>query len=54
MRSFIPAVDKTRTILTLVAAALLLSGCGVMDWFDKKKPPLPGERQSVFQDRREI
>ena len=54
MRSFIPAVDKTRTILILVAAALLLSGCGIMDWFDKKKPPLTGERQSVFQDRKEI
>ena len=54
MRSYFPAVDKTRTVLILVAAALLLSGCGVMDWFDKKKPPLPGERTSVFQDRKEI
>jgi outer membrane protein assembly factor BamB len=50
----IPTIDKTRTLLTLVAVAFLLSGCGIMDWFDKKKPPLPGERISVFQDRKEI
>jgi outer membrane protein assembly factor BamB len=38
----------------LLAALLLplsLTGC---DIFDKKKPPLPGERISVFNDRREI
>jgi outer membrane protein assembly factor BamB len=32
-------------------AAFLVTGC---DIFDKKKEPLPGERVSVFQDRRDL
>jgi outer membrane protein assembly factor BamB len=41
----------SRACLAVVLLAVSLSGC---DWFDKKKVPLPGERISVFADRREI
>jgi outer membrane protein assembly factor BamB len=43
------------TVLRLLAACALfglaLSGC---DWFDKKKPPLQGERIAVFSDRKDL
>lgn len=40
-----------RFLLVGVLFGLALAGC---DWFDKKKTPLPGERVSVFADRREL
>ena len=40
-----------RVLLVPILLALSLSAC---DWFEKSKVPLPGERISVFADRREI
>ena len=40
-----------RAAFVACLAAFLVTGC---DIFDKKKDPLPGERISVFQDRRDI
>ena len=41
----------SRALLATLLLALSLTGC---DIFDKKKPPLTGERIAVFSDRREI
>jgi outer membrane protein assembly factor BamB len=38
----------------LLAAFLLPLSLSACDWFDKKKPPLVGERVSVFTDRKEL
>lgn len=40
-----------RIALAAALCGLALSGC---DWFDKKKPPLPGERVPVFTDRKDL
>src|SRR5260370_41272469 len=40
-----------RLLLAAGLLALSLTGC---DIFDKKKPPLPGERIAVFSDRKDI
>jgi outer membrane protein assembly factor BamB len=38
---------------TALLAPLALTGCSMLDnWFSEKKTPLPGERESVFADRR--
>ena len=41
----------SRFLLAALLLPLSLSGC---DWFDKKKPPLVGERIPVFSDRKEL
>ena len=43
--------QATRFLLAALLLALSLSGC---DWFDKKKPPLVGERLPVFADRKDL
>ena len=44
-------ITASRILLAALLLPLSLTGC---DIFDKKKPPLPGERIAVFSDRREI
>jgi outer membrane protein assembly factor BamB len=41
----------SRFLLAALLLPLSLSGC---DWFDKKKPPLVGERVRVFSDRKDL
>src|SRR3954470_22185332 len=41
----------SRVLLAALLLPLSLAGC---DWFDKKKPPLVGERIRVFSDRKDI
>src|SRR5688572_15275286 len=41
----------SRFLLAALLLPLSLAGC---DWFDKKKPPLVGERLRVFTDRKDI
>ena len=41
----------SRFLLAALLLPLSLAGC---DWFDKKKPPLVGERLPVFSDRKDI
>ena len=41
----------SRFLLAALLLPLSLAGC---DWFDKKKPPLVGERIRVFSDRKDI
>lgn len=41
----------SRFLLAALLLPLSLSGC---DWFDKKKPPLVGERVPVFSDRKDL
>ena len=44
-------IIASRIVLAALLLPLSLTGC---DIFDKKKPPLTGERIAVFSDRREI
>jgi outer membrane protein assembly factor BamB len=44
-------ITASRILLAALLLPLLLTGC---DIFDKKKPPLAGERIAVFSDRKDI
>ena len=41
----------SRFLLAALVLPLSLAGC---DWFDKKKPPLVGERIRVFSERKDL
>ena len=44
-------IYASRFLLAALLLPLSLSAC---DWFDKKKPPLVGERIPVFSDRKDL
>jgi outer membrane protein assembly factor BamB len=44
-------IYASRFLLVALLLPLSLSAC---DWFDKKKPPLVGERIAVFSDRKDL
>src|SRR5271165_1083173 len=43
-----------RALSAILLLSLTLSGCGILDIFEKSKKPLPGERVSVFTNRGQL
>jgi len=42
---------RTRLILALGVASMMLAGCQSFDIFGEKKTPVPGERRAVFSQQ---